>query len=263
MKHAIKNGSLILEEESLLPITQREVQCNFSVYEALRVIDGHVVHLNEHMKRLRNSARMISLSLPKCDFLSSINALIEADSIKDATMRILVVGGKEPVFFITHQDLLTYPDSYYEDGVKATTFMGERYLPTCKTSNLLLSYIALEDSKSKGGFEALLVNRDGRITEGTRSNFYVIRNNELLTAPDEEVLSGVTRISVLEAAKLFGLKVVFKSPTPEDALSGDVCFISSTSMAAMPISSIDGKPAGHAFGIVLKIRDYVRLHERD
>ncbi|MGN0906516.1 MAG: aminotransferase class IV, partial [Bullifex sp.] len=229
-KSAIKNGEIIREEDALLPITLREVQCNYSVYEALRVLGGKAVHLADHEKRLRESASMLKMDIPDLPLEDWIAKLVRHDGLSDVTMRILVVGGKAPQVFITYQELLTYPDSYYEEGVAVTTYEGERFMPTCKTSNLLLSYLALNDAREKGAFEALLVDRNSEVLEGTRSNFYALKDGMVYTADSAKVLSGVTRISVLKALEEMGIPVVLKAPTVKDIEKCDALFISSTSM---------------------------------
>ena len=264
MRSAIRNGEIIKESECLVPITSRAIQYSFSVYEALRVTNGHVVHLDDHLARLKESADAISLVLPASeeDITLWLDKLIKHDSLDDATVRILAIGGDVSTIFITYQDLLTYPDSYYTEGIKCGLYYGERFLPYAKTSNLLMSYIALEGAKKDGNFEALLINRKGLITEGTRSNFYGIKGNTLYTADDSLVLSGITRISVLRAAHSLGMEVVLKAPSLDDIYSYDGVFISSTSMAAMPVSEIDGKPVSQkSHDAILKIRDLVRKWE--
>lgn len=242
MRSAIRNTELIREDEAVLPVVSREVQYSFSVYEALRVINGHIVHLDDHLKRLAASCSDIGLvhCFSDRDIEMSLDRLIKADGIKDASVRIFIVGGPSPLLFITYTDLLSYPDSYYTDGVRASLYHGERFMPQAKTSNLLMQYIALEEAKRKGAFEALLVNREGEVLEGTRSNFYAIKGDKLFTAPDEKVLSGITRISVVKAASELGLDVVYTPPLASDLLSFDSVFISATSMAAIPVSHIDG-----------------------
>ena len=262
-RHAVRNGRIIKEEEAVLPITLSEVQSNFSVYEALRVLGGHVVHLEDHVRRLENSARTINLPLPNVAWEDEINKLIKFDLIADATMRILVVGTKEPIWFITWTSLLSYPDSYYAEGVAVTTYEGERFLPQCKTGNLLLNFLARKDASLHGAFEALLVDRNGDILEGSRSNFYTIKGKTIRTAPDEVVLDGVTRISVLRAAKELGYSVEFVPPRVEDIFSSDASFISSTSMGAMPISLVDGKPCPKDTEKVGEICALVRAWEKE
>lgn len=261
-KHAICNGQVIEESAAVVPITSREVQCNFSVYESLRVLNGHAVHLGDHVERLMQSASQIGLEFQVPDFQTWVRMLCERDNLSDATMRILVIGGGGDIF-ITWQPLLTYPDSYYEQGIAVITYEGERYLPTCKTSNLLLSYLALNKAHELDSFEAVLVDRRGKVLEGTRSNFYALYGNKLYTAPDSEVLSGITRKCVLTAASHFGLEVVFEAPSRDMLASADALFISATSMAAMPITTLDGRAQKCDIPAVLRIRDYVRAHELD
>ena len=244
VRSAIRNGVLIKEDEAVVPVTYREVQYSFSVYEALRIISGHIVHMDDHLKRLKESCRDINLVHPFTDEMieSSVNALIEKDSIKDATARIFLVGGPSPMYFVTYSDLLAYPDSYYKEGVGVTLYYGERFLPRAKTSNLLMQYIALEEAKKAGAFEALLVNRKGQVLEGTRSNFYGIAGKRIYTASDDLVLSGITRISVLKAAEELGFEIVYTPPTDVNLHMFDTLFISSTSMGAMPVSAVNGNP---------------------
>ena len=78
-KSAIKNGELIKEEDAVVSITSREVQCNFSVYEALRVLGGKVVHLCDHEKRLKESAAMLNMKLPALNLKENIEKLIKKD----------------------------------------------------------------------------------------------------------------------------------------------------------------------------------------
>ncbi|MBK5200988.1 MAG: aminotransferase class IV [Spirochaetaceae bacterium] len=239
--HAIKNGNLINTENAVVNIGRRDVQFSFSVYESLRIVEGRAVFFEDHMKRLESSAKGIKMKNSFCadEIDKWIKLLIKADDIDRATIRIYLVGGVD--LFITASPILAYPDSYYENGVITYTYKGERLFPQFKTSNLLMSYIALEDSKAKGGFESILENRDGCLLEGTRSNFYALKGDELYTANDELVLSGVTRTRVLKIAKDKGYKIVFEAPKLLDIKKGlyDEAFISSTSMATMPIKSID------------------------
>ena len=248
---------------AVLPVTKREVQYSFSVYETIRTESGKPVHLQDHLERLKASCRMIELSHPFSDEMisSSLYSLIEHDAISDASCRILIVGGPDPLFFITYSDPEPFPESYYSEGVPAILYYGERFMPEAKTSNLLMQYLAAEEAKREGAFEALLVDRHNQVLEGTRSNFYALMGGTMFTAPDDEVLSGVTRISVLRAAKELGIDVVMRAVRLEELENAGSMFISSTSMAAMPVSSLDGKAVPCDFPTILKIRDLVRKWE--
>lgn len=243
--HAVRNGVLIRAAEAVMPVTQREVQSNFCVYESLRVVGGHVVHLPEHLARLAESARLIALVHPftAVQIDGWIRTLLASDAIEEATLRILVYGGPRPVLFVTAAPLLTYPASFYEEGVVCALYEGERFLPRCKTGNLLLNYLALEEARRQGGFEALLVDRNGLVLEGTRSNFYGFKDGALRTAPIGTVLDGITRQGVMRAAADLGIEVVEEALGTGELASCDEVFISATSMSAMPVRRIE-TPSG-------------------
>ncbi|MBI9094537.1 MAG: aminotransferase class IV [Sphaerochaeta sp.] len=264
-EHALYNGKLLLEKEACLPITNREVQFGFSTYESLRVIRSHPVHLEDHLIRLENSCRGIGLAHPftQEELKAWVYKLIKIDLLEEASVRILLVGGKEPMCFVTASPLLTYPENYYTQGVGAITYEGERLMPSCKTGNLLLNYMALEKARSSGGFEALLVDRKGQVLEGTRSNFFAFRDGKLYTAKDDEVLLGITRERIIQATKILGIEVVYEAPLAKDLHAGlyDELFVSATSMAAMPISTLDGKTFKAPFERTNAIKALVRSWE--
>lgn len=261
-EHIIKNGKAIKSEDALVPVTLREVQYGFQTYESLRVLHGQVVHLEDHLERLKHSCEGIHLTHPFSykEIGDWVRELITLDGIGDATMKIQVYGGPKAMCFVSAQPIISYPASYYQDGVKLFTYHGERLLPNCKTGNLLLQYMALEDAKRQGGFESILVDRRGLALEGTRSNFYAFRNGTLYTAPDSDVLLGVTRSRVLKACKVLGIPVVFEAPSESDLNKGvyDECFVSATSMAAMPACSINSVVLSKDHSRTLKICKMVR-----
>ncbi len=265
--HAVCNGKIILASEAVVPVTRKEIQYGFSVYEALRVVRGHAVHLEDHIRRLNNSCKGIGLvhSVSDDDFIDWVHRLIKTDGIVEATVRILLVGGQPSLCFITAAPLLTYPDSYYSQGIEVITYEGERFLPSCKTSNLLLNYLALHAANEQGAFEALLVDRHGRVLEGTRSNFFAFHDGRLYTAPDALVLEGITRDRILKAAASQGIEVVFEPPLARDLTSDmyDEMFISSTSMGAMPVRRVDSRALDSSYVRTNAICRQVRRWELD
>jgi D-alanine transaminase/branched-chain amino acid aminotransferase len=241
---AILNGKVIDSSNTVVNIQSRSVQYSFSVYESLRVLSGKPIFLRDHLQRLFQSAKGIKLlhNYSADEITEWIYLLVHADHIEDCTLRILIVGGEIPLCFITAAPLLTYDFKDYIHGVAVSSYKGERLFPTLKTSNLLMSHIALEEAKAHGCFEAVLVDRDGFIREGTRSNFFGFKTvGTLYTAPDNIVLSGVTRTRAVKAAQDMGIEVVYEAPKMCEILNGeyDEIFLSSTSMAAMPIKSLD------------------------
>jgi branched-subunit amino acid aminotransferase/4-amino-4-deoxychorismate lyase len=176
-KHAIVNGKIVKARDATVFINDKEIHYGFGVYESLKVLNGVVIYKEEHLKRLFNSADGIELrhnfSIKEID--DALEALIKKDSIKEATISITLVGGINARYFISASQLLTYPSSFYKEGIKTITYYGERFLPSYKTLSLLVNYLALREASSNGAFEALLVNQNNDVLEGTRSNFYALR----------------------------------------------------------------------------------------
>jgi D-alanine transaminase/branched-chain amino acid aminotransferase len=264
-EHAIMNGEIVKVADAVVNVTYREVQFSFSVYESISIVKGRAIFLEDHITRLFNSCVGIRLRHPfrRSEIKKSIIDLINVDEIESATMRILIIGGESSKLFITYTDKLTYPNSYYTEGVFATTYEGERLFPKYKTSNLLLSYIALEDAKSKGAFESILLNGDGFLLEGTRTNFYGFQNNKLFTANNEEALEGITRTRILEACKDLNIEVIMRAPMLKEIRQGkfDEIFISSTSMAAMPINRLDDTELYGDFSRTISLMKIIREKE--
>ncbi|MFA7396394.1 MAG: aminotransferase class IV [Sphaerochaetaceae bacterium] len=267
IKHAIVNGHLVAAHEASLPISDREMQYGFGVYESLRVIQGKIVYPHQHIERLFFSAAGIGLRhhYTHDDVLLWMRQLLEKDSLQEATLRIVMLGGMEERLFITALAPTIYPESFYTQGVKAISYHGERFLPRYKTCALLMNYLALREAGSHGAFESLLVNSYGEVIEGTRSNIFACEENRLYTAPSELVLEGVTRHKVIEAAQQLGYSVIYESPKLKDLHRGrySELFISSTSMGAMPISSFDGRIFSSPFEITSHIHHLIRQWEED
>src|SRR5262249_33182881 len=145
----------------------------------------------------------------------------------DATLYILCLN---PLF----------PDKkMYRDGVACTTYPYERPFPHAKTLNMLQSYLAYRDAVKKGAYDALLINGRDEITEGTRSNFFCIKNKTIVSPPESEILLGVTRDHVLKVAAEKEFNVEERAIRKDDLAQFDGAFLTSTSSNILPIRAID------------------------
>ncbi len=244
MNYAVRNCELIPEEEATVPVTRREVFYGFAVYESLKVLEGVPLFVEEHLDRLFESARVLRLvhSFSRGAIADSFRSLAEANELGDASIRMLLIGGEEPELFAYTAELPTYSEKLYRSGAESITYRGERMFPRAKSSSLLLNYIAGREAAERGALEALLVDREGRALEGTRSNLFAVRDGELLTA-GEDVLAGVTRKHILDSFAEAGGRIRYEKLSLQMLLAGrcEELFISSTSMGALPLRSIDGK----------------------
>jgi D-alanine transaminase len=128
--------------------------------------------------------------------------------------------------------------------VQLITVEGVRYLPQAKSLNTLLNFLARREASDRGAHEALL-HRAGLVTEGASSNFFIVQNGRLVTAPAEMVLPGVTRALVLDLAREASIPVEERSIRLHEMGDWDEAFITSTSRKVLPVTRLDGGSIGN------------------
>jgi branched-subunit amino acid aminotransferase/4-amino-4-deoxychorismate lyase len=239
------NGVLLPVAEATVPLDDLAFAYGFGVYETLKVRHGVVYFPEMHEERLWHSARTVDLEHPfhLGDFRRFIDALVEANALGDANLKALLIGGHtagEARLVIMALNPL-FPDrKNYKQGGAAITWTGERIYPQAKTLNMLVSYLAFREAQTLGAYDALLVNRNGQVTEGTRTNFFVTDGTALATAPADQVLEGVTQLTLRQVIRDLGIPLV-ERPLPLSELgSWQGAFLTSTSTKVMPLRQIDG-----------------------
>jgi branched-chain amino acid aminotransferase len=139
-----------------------------------------------------------------------------------------------------------YPQEYYEQGIKVITVPIERFIPKAKSLNYISAIGALQQAKQTNAVEALYVNSQGEVLEGTTTNFFVFRGSQIIT-PKEGILNGITRDVILELAK-DRFEIVEQSIAYSQLNHCDEAFITSSTKEIMPVVQIDelyisqGKP---------------------
>lgn len=219
------------------------------VFETMRSYNGRLFKFNEHLGRLFASANSIGISLKK----SSLKALIESEfkksKIKNGSIRV-AVDRKSGIDIIFGPQKI-YPKEFFENGVEIVSVPVKRNSvesqnPKIKSRDFLWGVMAkLDHTNSKDSFEAILLNENGYITEGTVSNIFIVKDNELITPPGYcGVLEGITRGYVIELARK--LKVEFKEDilTRHDIYNADEAFLTNTSMEIMPVVKFDERTIG-------------------
>lgn len=243
-KYFLHNGQIKPAEEAVIPVTNVEYSYGYGVYETLRFSKGTLHFAPQHIDRLFSSASIIGLehTLDKSEVLKNLDELTSKNEVEACNIKILLLGGKDAqsanIYMFCTNPL--FPDrKLYKTGVKCILEKYERMWPGAKTLNMLPSYMAYKKARSVDAYEALLENNKGYITEGTRTNFFVIKGKTITSPPAEDILPGVTRANVLKQAKDNGYELVEDNIKFSDLTEYDGAFITSTSTKIMPIKSID------------------------
>ncbi|HEY4386581.1 MAG TPA: aminotransferase class IV [Ktedonobacteraceae bacterium] len=270
------SGKWVHPHEATLSLNDVAVLRGYSAFESFRTYDRRPFHLDEHLSRLFRSAALIELEMPFTrEFLAGIiQQIIERNAYKHATLRILVTGGESedgvlpsahPHLAVLITPLEERDMERFARGVKLITSHLTRVTPEAKTSNYVAAIRSLKQAARQGATDALFVNEQGHVLEGTRSNFFVFRGDTLIT-PREGILFGVTRNTVLALAT--GRFAIEERPILLTELSSiDEAFITSSSKEITPVVQIDdiviggGKPGPRTYELEQRFIDMVERGE--
>ena len=257
-----KNGKLLPVSTATISLDSIEFQYGFGVYETLKVRNGILYFAKEHVNRLLESAKIITLghSFSAENIIAFIKALIVKNTIESCNIKILLIGSKIPEdsLLIILPLAPLFPDrKLYSNGVSVETVHYERFLPNAKTLNMLPSYLFYMKASKNGHYDALYVNSNDCILEGTRTNFFGLQGTALITPPKECVLDGVTRQTVIAVAKKNGFSIKEEKIPLNKIASLDGAFLTSTSSKIIPIRQIDL----FQLAIPAKLKDLMQMYD--
>ncbi|MCO6453001.1 MAG: aminotransferase class IV [Caldilineales bacterium] len=252
------NGRFITPAEATIPVFTPALVGSFGVYETILARHGKYVALVEHLERLAISAQGAQLHLAAdIDTLKRWCYLLLAANRPDGLVRVLVLDLGEP-----RADVFLYQATYsppssadYEHGVAVAVFHGERALPNVKSFNTLVPGLARKAAVAAGVHDALMVDRDGNITEGSNCNVFAVIDGELVVPPPEAILAGTVMERVIRLAVEIDIPVL-RRPLPLSGVTGwREAFLTSTRRGVLPINRVGEHSLGDP-GPVTK-----RLHE--
>ncbi len=236
-------GNYFLVNGSVEPIEKFEAICsqiNFEVYEVIRIINGIPLFCEDHFARMMNSLQLLHkhFDTEYQSFKDQIKLLAGKNNIQNGNVKIIVSDQAKNLImhFIPHY----YPtDNDYKQGVKTGLFEAERTNPNVKTHLTELRKKVDFYIKKSGLYEILYVDRDGVITEGSRSNLFFIKEKVAYTCPPEKILLGITRQKVIQCLKNINIPLIEKPVFKNDIKSFESVFLTGTSPRILPIASID------------------------
>ncbi len=265
------NNKFVNFRDAKIHIEDRGLQFADSVYEVVAVLNGSLIDLDFHFKRLRYSLSELEIKYKinekelKKIFLNLINKNKSTNGIIYLQITRGVQYREHKYEKILTPTLIIYsrnkkfnlPGKDYK-GVKAITHEDLRWKRRdIKTVNLLPNIIAANKAKRMKAYEAILL-QNGKITEGTSSNIWIIKKNNLITHPaNSDILKGVTRTSILKIISKTSLKLIEKSFSHKQLLDADEVFLTSSGSFITPIIKIDKKKInnGKIGNITLKLAE--------
>lgn len=276
------DGKLGSEEDRLLSPLDQGFLFGASVYETIRTYGGRVFLLKRHLARLRESARALDIALDVTDdeIAARVEETLVAAGNPESSIRIVVSAGVGPIDYragstarptvvVIVRPLPDYPESLYLEGVRTVIVPMMRATrggldPRIKSSNLLVNVLALREAQKHKAYEAILLNSDGYVAEGSMSNIFMVAKRVVRTAPlSAGILEGITRELLIDVARARGIAVEEKAFRPEELLRADEAFMTASARQIVPIVQVDetriatGKPGPITRALIAAYKDRV------
>lgn len=265
------NGKFVPKEEASISIYDHGFLYGDGVFEGIRAYNGRVFRLDEHIDRLYDSAKAISLQIPltKEEMKEIILETLRKNRLKDAYIRPIVTRGigdlgldprkcsNPTVIVITQQWGAMYGD-LYEKGLSAITVCirrnpPESLPPNIKSLNYLNNVLAKIEANVKGGDEAIFLDVRGNISEGSGDNIFIVKRGKIITPPTLNNLRGITREVAIEIVHRLNIPLYEAQLGLFDLYTADEVFVTGTAAEIAPIVKIDGRIIGDGKpGIITK-----------
>ncbi len=257
------NGEMIPEPEAKVSVFDHGYLYGDGVFEGIRVYNGRIFKLREHIKRLYDSAHAIMLTIPYSheEMTEAVLQTVRENNLLDAYVRVVVSRGKGDLgldprkckkaqVVIIADKITLYPEELYEQGLKVITVCTRRNIPDAlapqvKSLNYLNNIMIKIEANQAGVLEAIALNTNGLVTEGSGDNIFIMKKGILLTPPSYVgILEGITREIAMETARKIDINVEETPFTCYDLYVADECFLTGTAAEIIPVIEIDGRIIG-------------------
>lgn len=272
------NGNLMPVAEARIPVLDHGLLYGDGVFEGIRFYRGRAFRLAQHLNRLYRSASAIRLAIPhdSATLTVAVHDTITAFGAPEGYLRLVVTRGagklgidpascKQPNVFIIADELSMTSERMRSEGARIMVAATRRIAPDAldpriKSLNYLNHILARMEATHAGADEAVLLNAQGHVAEGTADNVFVVRNGTLLTPPvSDGALEGITRAVIIDLAEVIGLPWAERSLAPYDLHTAEECFLTGTGAELIPVCNVDGRSLGSCPGpIFLRLQTAFR-----
>lgn len=257
------NGKLVPEDEAVVSVFDHGYLYGDGVFEGIRAYNGRVFKLEEHIRRLFESAHSIMLPMPfdRRTMVQAVVDTVKANKLRDAYIRVIVSRGvgdlgldprkcKESQVVIIADKIVLFPDDLYEKGLNVITVATRRNAadaldPKIKSLNYLNNILVKLEANRAGVLEAIMMTAQGYICEGSGDNIFIYSRGKLITPPPYlGILVGITRDAIIDLALKQGIKVHEEPFTRHDLYVAEECFLTGTAAEVIPVTEVDLRVIG-------------------
>ncbi|OEH91940.1 branched-chain-amino-acid transaminase [Bacillus solimangrovi] len=276
------DGNFVKKEEAKISVYDHGFLYGDGVFEGIRVYDGNIFRMKQHIDRLYDSAKSIMLEIPYTkEELTKITAeTVVKNGLTSAYIRLVVSRGigdlgldpfkcEKPSVVIICEPLAIFSEELYESGLDIVTVASRRnrpdvLSPMVKSLNYLNNVLVKIEAHLANVSEALMLNDQGYVAEGSADNIFIVKGKQLITPPGYiGALEGVTRNVILEIASELGYEVKETAFTRHEVYIADEVFLTGTAAEVIAVVKVDGrligdgKPGEHTQRLLQAFRERV------
>jgi len=257
------NGKYYSKRTAKVSVFDHGLLYGDGIFEGIRVYNGRVFKLRDHIDRLYESATSIMLEIPasKDKLTGDVIRAVRLNKLKNAYIRLIVTRGagslglnpftcRNPQIIIIVDKIILYPPRFYREGLTVITVGTQRNIaeavsPRIKSLNYLNNILAKIEALNSGLPEAVMLNSFGFVSECTGDNIFTVRKGVIFTPSIYMgVLEGITRACVIDIARDSGMVVKPIVMTRHDIYNADECFLTGTAAEIVPVVKVDGRKIG-------------------
>ncbi|MBU9720813.1 MULTISPECIES: branched-chain-amino-acid transaminase [Bacillaceae] len=250
----------VKKEDAVVSVYDHGLLYGDGVFEGIRVYSGNIFKLDEHLNRLYDSAQSIMLTIPyeKEEMQQIIVDTVRKNSLESAYIRVVVSRGtgnlgldprscSNPQVIIIAEQLALFPKELYEQGLRVASVASRRnrpdvLSPQVKSLNYLNNILVKMEANLSGVDEALMLNDQGYVTEGSADNIFIVKNKVIYTPPVYlGALEGITRNTIIELANEVGYGLKETPFTRHDVYVADEVFLTGTAVEVIAVIDVDGR----------------------
>lgn len=257
------NGEYLEKSKAVVSVFDHGLLYGDGIFEGIRAYNGNVFRLDEHVERLYDSAKYVSLAMPmtRHEMSEAILETLRKNHLKDAYIRVVVTRGtgdlgidpalcRAPTMFIIAEPaqsslaqkgprvVKVVISSVRRDSVDATSHEA-------KSLNYLNSIMAKIEATGVGADDAILLDSRGLVSESSATNVFVVKDNRVFTPPPSAgVLHGITRARLIRLCSDLGLEVSEREVTVFELMTADEVFLCGTKSEMLAVSSVNGRKIG-------------------
>jgi len=258
------DGKFYPKSEAKISVYDHGLLYGDGVFEGIRVYNGIVFHLKEHIDRLYRSAHPIFLKIPltKEQLIEAVLETLKKNNLTNAYIRLVVTRGvgdlgldprkcpKATIIIITEPLLQLHSAEKIENGIQTIiTWVKRNPVDSAthemKSLNYLNSILGKIEANNIGADEAICLDKTGYVCEGVGENIFIVDNGKLYTPPlSSGALDGITRTLIIRLAKKLGIEVTERNITPNELFTADEVFFTGTAAEVAPIREVNKRMIG-------------------